>query len=98
MSKELIKAVREAVMRSTTTTRGHGITRNGYEPVVKRGKLNDCVKAIIHATRHLVDCGYCPHDFAEYLEISYEYHNDYHLYVFDKLPIFDSENNFPMAS
>ena len=91
MSNELIKAVRKAVMSSTTTTRDHEIMRNGYEPVVIRGRLCDCMKAVIHATRRLVDSGYCPHDFDKYLKfVSYEYHNEYHLYVFDELPLFDS--------
>ena len=90
MSKELIKAVREAVMKNATTTRSHEIMRHNYEPIVMRGRLCDCIKTIIHATRYLIESGYNPNDFDKYLKfVSYEYHNEYHLYVFDELPLYD---------
>ena len=90
MSDKLIKDVRSAIMRSTTTTRSHCVARNGYEPIVMRGKLSDCTKAIIHATGHLIDLGYCPSDIDKYLcNVSYYYYSEYHLYVFDNLPVND---------
>ena len=83
MSDKLIKDVRSAIMRSTTTTRSHGIVRNGYEPVVMRGKLPDCVNAVIYATGHLVDLGYSTSDFNKYLKcVSHENHNALNFYVF----------------
>lgn len=90
MSDKLIKDVRRAIMRSATTTRSHEIVRNGYEPVVMRGTLSDCLKSTIHATGYLIDLGYCPSDFEKYLcKVSYYYCNEYHLYVFDNLPVND---------
>ena len=90
MSDKLIKDVRRAIMRSTTTTRSHEIVRNGYEPVVMRGKLSDCLKAIIRATGYLIDLGYCPSDIDKYLcNVSFYYHYEHPLYVFDNLPVND---------
>ena len=90
MSDKLIKDVRKDIMRSATTTRSHEIMRNGYEPIVMRGRLCDCIKAIIHATHCLIENGYSPSDFDKYLKfVSYEYHNGHHLYIFEELPLFD---------